>query len=303
MGRQGNRVTTEERHEPTILVEEAASLFHLLGGMSAKHLIIIGGLVPPLLLPDAPETHVGSADIDLCLSVAITRGATRDYYESIQEKIEPYFEPAHGSGGFRWRKKQGAPGVPLLIDFLAPESDDDRTLVDGTRELSEGAASANAGPQLRPFALRTGDLIDRDTETRTIDALSLVYRPGAKADVIVRFAGPVGFLAAKADALNGRDDAKDGYDVSWWCLHAAGSPGEVAGLVIERPAFRDPLFAEAVWELKGAFRDPSYVGPDGYARETLPHLGEGDDEYDEARNRAYARVSAVIAELESRLFG
>jgi hypothetical protein len=70
-------MTEEPRHVPNVLVREAASLFHLLGGMSAKHLVIVGGMVPPLLVPHASAPHVGSTDIDLCLSVAITEGATR----------------------------------------------------------------------------------------------------------------------------------------------------------------------------------------------------------------------------------
>lgn len=64
-------MNSEIRHLPSVLVQEAASLFHLLGGMGAKHLVIVGGLVPPLLLPEVSESHIGSVDIDLCLSVAI----------------------------------------------------------------------------------------------------------------------------------------------------------------------------------------------------------------------------------------
>jgi hypothetical protein len=120
MERPGDRLTDELRHEPAPLIEEAASLFFLVGGTAAKHFIIVGGLVPPLLVPDALDEHLGSADIDLCLSVAITEGSTRRYYKSIQEKIEPYFEPV-GASGFRWRKRDGVAGLPIRLDFLAPE--------------------------------------------------------------------------------------------------------------------------------------------------------------------------------------
>lgn len=46
-------MATETRHPPDALTREAASLFHLLGGMGSKHLVIVGGLVPPLLVPGA----------------------------------------------------------------------------------------------------------------------------------------------------------------------------------------------------------------------------------------------------------
>jgi hypothetical protein len=41
-------------------------------------------MVPPLLVPEAAHLHIGSADVDLCLSVAITDGATREYNRSGQ---------------------------------------------------------------------------------------------------------------------------------------------------------------------------------------------------------------------------
>lgn len=96
-------MTDEIKHPPSALICEAASLFYLLGGMAAKHLVIVGGLVPPLLVPDAADAHIGSADIDLCLSLAITKGATHEYYRSIEEILEPHFELERASR-FRWFK-------------------------------------------------------------------------------------------------------------------------------------------------------------------------------------------------------
>jgi hypothetical protein len=230
VGIEGHHVTGEINHPPSALIGEAASLFYLLGGMAAKHLVIVGGLVPPLLVPEAADAHIGSADIDLCLSLAITGGATREYYRSIQETLEPHFELERASG-FRWRKKESAPGLPLVLDFLAPVAEDDTLLADGTRALDEKIAAQNAGPRLRPLPTRSGGLIDEDALSSILEGIQLVYRPGARADVQIRHAGPVGFLAAKADALEGRDDSKDGYDVSWWCLNARPSGTEVAALV------------------------------------------------------------------------
>ncbi len=294
-------MTDEIKHPPSALIGEAASLFYLLGGMAAKHLVIVGGLVPPLLVPEATDAHIGSADIDLCLSLAITGGTTREYYQSIEEILEPYFEPERASG-FRWRKKDGAPGLPLILDFLAPAAEDDTLLASGTRALDKETAAQNAGPRLRPLPIRSGGLIDEDALSSTLEGVQLVYRRGVRVDVQIRHAGPVGFLAAKADALAGRDDSKDGYDVSWWCLNARPSGAEVAALVAERPAFKQELFQESVAQLHAAFRAPDYPGPDGYAREKHPDLQPGDEEYEQARNVAYAVVSEVIEILKKHLW-
>ncbi len=294
-------MTDEFRHPPNALIGEVASLFHLLGGMAAKHLVIVGGLVPPLLAPEAADAHIGSADIDLCLSLAITGGATREYYRSIEEILERYFEPERASG-FRWRKKRGAPGLPLILDFLAPPAEDDTILTSGTRALDQETAAQNAGPRLRPLPIRAGGLIDEDAISSTLEGVPLVYRPGARADVQIRHAGPVGFLAAKADALAGRDEPKDGYDVSWWCLNTRPSSTEVATLVTERPAFKQALFQESVAQLHAAFRAPDYPGPDGYAQERYPDLRPDDEEYEQARNAAYVVVSEVVGILKEQLW-
>lgn len=292
---------THVRHTPELLVGEAASVFFLVGGTASRHFVIVGGLVPPLLVPDSAESHLGSADIDFCLSLAITDGSTRRYYQSIQEKIEPFFEPV-GASGFRWRKRTGVGGAPLLIDFLAPGDDERTPLADGTTNLTSDTAIENLGTHLRPFPIRTGRLIDADAEQKTLERVSLAYRPGARADVTIRHAGPVGFLAAKADALDKRDEPKDGYDVSWWCLNAAPSADAVTALVTSRPTFKDPQFQESVAQLRSAFKEPDYPGPDGYARELHPGLAASDDEFARSRNAAYLRVSRVIDGLRDSLW-
>jgi hypothetical protein len=108
VGIEGDHVTDQIKHPPSASIGEAASLFYLLGGMAATHLVIVGGLVPPLLVAEAADAHIGSADIDLCLSLAITQGATREYYESIEEILEPYFELERASE-FRWRRRRAHP--------------------------------------------------------------------------------------------------------------------------------------------------------------------------------------------------
>ena len=282
-------------------MREAASLLHLLGGMGSRHLVLIGGLVPPLLVPDAAVAHLGSADIDFCLSVAMTEGATRQYAASLQELIAPYFEPA-SPAGHRWRKRDGTPGLPLIVDFLAARSEDTAVSADGVLVPVTETVEHNLGVHLTPFAIRAGHLVDLDAEVLTVEDVDLLY-DRATTDVDVRFAGPVGFLMAKADALFDRNETKDGYDVAWWCLHAGSSPPEVAQMVIERPAYRDERFPEAIAELRRAFKTPDAPGPHGYATETHPDLEPGDHDYDLARNAAFATVSAVVDELERHLWG
>jgi hypothetical protein len=278
---------------------ELASLIHLLGGMAPKHLVAVGGLVPPLLVPETTSPHRGSADIDLSLSMAITKGETSEYYRSIEALIEPYFEPFNS--GFRWRKREGVRGVRLLVDFMGPDAEATH-IGDGTLHLEDPVATANAGVILRPYPLSAAAIVEEDARSVEIDHVPLVYDEGVYADVTVRHTGPVGFLASKADAFTTRSAAKDGYDVSWVCLHAADDPEGVAKWVTDCPAFKNEYFPESVDKLQKAFRDVAYPGPSGYAKEINTDLSPGDEAYDRDRNAAYLRVSKVLEILRSRLW-
>lgn len=289
-----------DRLQPQAAIREAASFIRLIGGVGRVHLTVMGGLGPALLVPAAASTHAGTSDLDLCMSVALADGHTNQYYRSLQDLIAPFFEPAGAT--FRWRKRRGVPGHPLVVDFLAPESEQDPGHA-GQRPLRDPNAADNAGALLRPFPLRAGALISADGIEGAYDDVPLLYQPGQPlADVSMRHAGPVGFLAAKADALEGRSEGKDGYDVSWWCLNAAATPEDVAAQVTARPSFKDPLFIESVAQIIKAFKTPDHHGPVGYADLMHPPMGRDQAAYDQARNIAFARTSSVFNILKAELF-
>lgn len=289
----------ETRHAPEEMLVEVASLFNLLEGMAPRHLTLIGGLLPPLLVPTPAPRHRGSGDIDLTLSVAITKGETSLYYKSLEARLLPFFEPF--GADFRWRKRDGAPGLPLLVDFLGPEIEATQ-VADGTIRPEDETATENIGPTLRPFPLRSAEVVDLDAVIETIEGVSLAYNPGVRADVRIRRTGPVGFLASKADGFATRSEPKDGYDVSWWCIHADPDPDVVARQVIEREAFRHEYFQECVAMLTSAFRAPDYPGPSGFASEEHPGVDPSDADFAEARNLAYAAVSPVLDRLRDALW-
>jgi hypothetical protein len=268
--------------------------------MGSAHLILVGGLVPPLLTQAQEEPHVGTADIDFLMSIAFAQGATREYYESIEEKLTRFFEPVAGSG-FRWRKKSGVGGAPIVVDFLAPEDPAAGTAIDGTRLLTDQTAAANAGPRLRPLTLRTQDLLEFDSEEveQTVD---LVYQPVAtRAEVRLRHTGPVGFLVAKAFALNGRDEPKDGYDVSWFCINADSDPEALAERLAQREAFSHPLVPEGIAILRKAFAASDYVGPTGYALTVHGEETADSEIFEQARLESYIAVSGTLEGLRRRI--
>ena len=100
----------------TILGEAAHLLRHL--GFAAEHIVLIGGVVPSLLIldPGGGHSHLGTGDLDLCLSVAIVEGDTGEY-----ERIETAASRKAGYGptdeSFRW-KQTGRQG--LQVEFFCP---------------------------------------------------------------------------------------------------------------------------------------------------------------------------------------
>jgi hypothetical protein len=163
-------------------------------------------------------------------------------------------------------------------------------------------AAANTGVVLRPYPLAAAAIVEEDARSVEIERVPLLYDEGVHADVTIRHTGPVGFLASKADAFTTRADAKDGYDVSWVCLNAGEDPDAVAAWVTECPAFQNEYFQESVAKLKKAFKEVTYPGPSGYAKEMNSTLGPGDAAYERDRNAAYLRVSQVLEILRSRLW-
>ena len=125
----GTRSLTTENHHSAydaansrLILAETASLIQAIG-LASHHLAVIGGLVPgilvPVIDPDLPD-HVGTQDIDLCLSIALTEGKVGNYDRIERCLKEANFEMARHRGGGRVR-------LPLRVTgpaaYFAAKSD------------------------------------------------------------------------------------------------------------------------------------------------------------------------------------
>ncbi len=92
-------------YDPATLNSVLGETAHLLRtlGFAGGHAIVIGGVIPSLLVLDPPGTpHVGTTDIDLCLSVALVEGDTAEYERIETALVRAGFEST--SASFRWRQ-------------------------------------------------------------------------------------------------------------------------------------------------------------------------------------------------------
>lgn len=244
------------------LAAEAAGLVRALGFM-APHVVLIGGLVPGLLVPvldPGVEPHVGTADIDLCLSVALVEGNTEAY-----ERIETVLKRLgfqEGDVSFRWQRRDG---IGLTVEFFCPAGEQ-RPPGRAFRptQADNPTGKHNFGGRLSALALQAGELLTTDIEI--INRTFVLPRDNGTLDMELRVTGPLAFLMAKLDALRGRDKPKDAYDIVWLIESWPGGPAAAAASFAERPAFHRPEVGGALRAIGDAFAATDRVGARSYAR-------------------------------------
>jgi hypothetical protein len=244
------------------LLAEAANVMRSLG-FAANHIVLIGGHVPSLLVPvldPGVEPHVGTADIDLCLSVALVEGTT-GMYERIESVLKRLgFTEADAS--FRWRRRTD---LPLTIEFFCP-ADASRPAGHTYRptRADNPTGKHNFGGRLSALALEAGEILTTDVE---IVRRRVTLPDGSGiANTELRVTGPVAFLAAKAKALDIRDKRKDAYDIVWLIESWPGGPAAAARAFSERPAFSCAEVERALHSIGDAFASTDHVGARSYAR-------------------------------------
>ncbi len=245
-----------------------------------RHLAIIGGTAPSLLVAQVPSgirDHVGTADLDLHLSLHLLDGETADYYHSIIEGLRKLgLSPAkEHDRQIRWRWIGRHRNVRLQVEFLCPARSRG-----GRPEAPalDTPAESNIGPngQITALALGFGHLVEDDT--------IFVERQVDTKDGLLRYEFPVAgitsWLCLKADAIRRRSKLKDAYDVVW-VLSALG-PNEAAILAASSPLFDGPHRTEVIEQLERLvfqFSTTNHVGPNSYAlfvRSDAPAIDKRD---------------------------
>ena len=273
----------------TLLGEAAWLLRHL--GFTAQHTILIGGLVPSLLVLDPPaEPHLGTSDLDLCLSLAIVTGDTAEYERLETALAAAGYEPTESS--FRWKQREG---LHLEVEFFCPASDD-RPAGKMFRPKATTAPTAkhNFGPKLTAIALDAGEVIELDVHQVKVDVV-LPHAAGRTAFTF-RVTGLLGFLAAKIAALTGRDKPKDAYDIVWILENWPGGPAAAAAAIRESPAFDRPDASRMISRLFEEFSSRGGLGPSSYVRFLTPATATQDERVRRAR-----QAQGAVNELQTAL--
>lgn len=245
-------------------------------------LVVVGGFVPSLIvdqadLPEGAETHVGTMDLDVGLTMALLE---EERYREVAERLRRagFTNDVNEDGNptrQRWKIEEG--GNEAKLDFLIqPSLDSDRG---GKLRNLEQDFAAIIAPGLH-LAFRDRRRVELAGET--------IKGEGATRTIWVAEAGS--FVVLKALAFDGRGENKDAYDLHYVVRNYGAGPGDVAARL--QPLLDDPEAQKAVEVLRRDFSDFNHVGP----RRVAEFLTGGAD--DDIQADAVGDVAALLAPLE-----
>ena len=251
---QDPRQTAADYDDGTTRLIESC-LLHVatvLGDLMRDSIVVVGGLVPRLLipqgaLPPGAAAHPGTTDLDLGLRLALL---VEERYREISRRLrEAGFEMdvnEHGNRTHqRWRREARSSRA-ARVDFLIPPSSRD-AIPGGTQHLENDFAA---------FVIPGVEMAFTDQVSVALNGRTLDDEV-AQRDVQV--CGPAAFVALKALAFAGRGLPKDAYDLFYVLRNFGRSPRDVArrfGSIAANEKAR-----EALGILERDFLDIDAVGP------------------------------------------
>jgi len=215
-------------------------------------LVVVGGLVPSLLIPDeslpaGEDVHIGTMDLDLGLSLALLD--SKRYEDLTLRLYRADFKPDKNEEGNptlqRW-KITPATDLKVTVDFLIPPSL--ATDKGGDLRHIEKDFAAVITPGL-PLAFQ-------DKQKVSLKGLTLL---GEKANREIWVCGPGAFVVLKALAFDQRGENKDAYDLYFVIRNYAGGVDDVCRCL--SPLLKEVETKKALEILNRDFSEPDGVGP------------------------------------------
>ena len=259
---EGQHYAQYDAASADLILAHAADIIRATG-FAAEHIVVIGGLVPSLLVPVLDvgiAPHIGTADVDLCLSLALVEGDTGTY-----DRIETVVKGLgfiQSDVSFRWVRREG---FPLTLEFFCPSGPERPAgRMWRPKAANNPTGKQNLGGNLSALSLEAGGLLTNDVELIERD-VDLPDRKGRVAFTL-RVTGLVAFVVAKVQALQERDKPKDAYDIVWLIESWPGGPTAAAAAFAAREGYTAPEVTTALDDLREVFASRDNIGPRSFAR-------------------------------------
>jgi hypothetical protein len=232
-------------------VEAARSVILELARLLGEYrddMVVVGGWVPALLIPQNNEPHVGSLDVDLALNHKTLQDPG---YSTIRHLLVGRGYRQDTEQPYRFWRTVVVSGrqVEIGVDLLAGEYEG-TSRSHRTQKIQDVRARKARGCELAfqhaAEVLMDGNLPD-----------------GARDSAIVRIAAIIPFLAMKGMAMAGRLKEKDPWDIYYCVRNYPGGPEVLAAEF--KPHLRNSLIREGLQHIAEKFGSPDHFGPTSVA--------------------------------------
>ena len=229
-------------------------------------IVVIGGLVPSLLIPQDPraaiaDPHVGTMDLDLGLNVELL---TTGLYQPLTDRLRAAgftFDTNDRGNPTRQRWLPASPYPGVGIDFL----------IQPTMDADRGGALRNIQPDFAAVIAPGLHLAFQDSVAVPLAGTTIA---GERATRHVNVCGPGAFVVLKALAFRERGENKDAYDLYYVLRYYGSGVDDVADRL--RPLLVDASARSAHAILREDFAEHDGVGPRRAA--AFLNAGQPDDD-------------------------
>jgi len=237
-----------------------------------ESLILVGGWVPIMIIPESEDKHVGTIDVDLVIN---DKSLNETGSETIDEILLAN-DYEHGTELGRYFKEINIDGMPVVVpvDFLTSEQ---RYIPKNEFfDITGIHAIASPGCELS-FEVNEKIILDGNLPD------------GSHYSTVIKSAGIVALIVMKAHAMNIRKKSKDAYDI-WFCL--ANYPGNIESIAKAfKPHAGKNSVKTALVLLSEYFKSVDDKGPKDVAKED----GSADPDYRMfLRQDSFQRVQALL---------
>lgn len=217
-------------------------------GEYRDNIVLVGGNVPPLLIPSAGDKHPGSLDVDLALDFkAISNTAYKTIIKTL--KSRGYYQIGSDQPFVLYRDVDIMLGkrITVEIDLLAGEYG--------------GTGRGHRHQKVQDAQARKARGCDLVFDAPLSVKLKGNLPSGATNEVMVNIASAGPFLVTKGMALWDRLKEKDAFDVYFCCRYFPGGVEALAENI--KPVIGNKLVQEGLGKIKAKFSEINAIGPVG----------------------------------------
>lgn len=270
------------RREETEQVLSACLTVAVTLGALMKHLCVVGGLVPSLIIdrqigpdPDSGQEHPGTNDLDVGLAIALLDD--RRYTEISTRLRQEGFQPDVNEQGNPTPQRWKLHNLKVTVDFLLP-----------------AIPGAEQGGKVQPLERDFGALIAPGLELAFDERQQIAIEghtlTGEKATRTIPVCGPATFVVLKALAFGDRAEPKDAYDLLYVLRRWPAGVNDIATRLTAHAANHREVLERALHSLEHDFASPDSIGPLRAAQ----FDGKSGDDLDAGAADAHGYVDDLI---------